>query len=271
MIRRLLFLFSSILLLTLVIFLTLYSARALILGRLLSSKMGTKVELESLALSPPMVDIEALQIANPPGYKRPHALEVRSISIDAPYSTYFKRLSHFQNVTLDHTTVTLEFAGMSKTSTNWNTIMQHLNKQRRLNPSAAVGRYSIIDLLTINDLKIQVFMKGKLIKEKRIEKLTFKNLSTEKGELSRRLTQIILSQILLNIQSIINFPLESANDSVNGLFKGLFKPSSFESRQNNTSTHHQEGDGILHEAFPSPLHRIQEVESGREKSLPVPK
>jgi len=143
----------------------------------------------------------------------PYAFEVDSIDIQAPLFNYFKKIVEIQLLELDTIVVSIEFFNGKKTASNWNLIMKSVNKKGSAEPGKTDKSYANIDLLSLKNITVIVFQNGKEINRKVIPQLTFKNIKTKKGELTRRVTQAVLFHLLFDFKNLLDFSLDFIPDA----------------------------------------------------------
>ena len=204
---------STLVLVVLIFFGIIYFGFTSILEWNLSSKVSTKISIESSSLSLNSIQLDHLRIHNPKNMITPYAFEVDSIDIQAPLFNYFKKIVEIQLLELDTIVVSIEFFNGKKTASNWNLIMKSVNKKGSAEPGKTDKSYANIDLLSLKNITVIVFQNGKEINRKVIPQLTFKNIKTKKGELTRRVTQAVLFHLLFDFKNLLDFSLDFIPDA----------------------------------------------------------
>ena len=213
-----------------------YYNGAFILGRVLSSKVGTKVEIEKVNFKPSELEILKTKIRNPVKFTTPYALLINEIEVISPYMNYIKEDIVIDSITLKDTYLTVEFSDTTETQSNWTHIMRELSRSPEAQIQAEKNRDSLIKVLNIRNLIVEVVIPGKRTKTHKIAKLSFTNIRTEEGELVRRITQAIFQQIFFNISNVVNVPLNITEKGVKSIFQGFEILNPFGSSSNRTDT-----------------------------------
>ena len=184
-----------------------YTKLDLILSHILTTKFKTSVRIEDIELSP-MKDIllENLTLANPIDYPTAYALRIGSIAIEAPYKNYLEKVVSIDRIELTNITLTVDYLD---NVTNWETLMNNIETDDDKSDS-----YAVIKKLTFNNLIVRIEGKDGKLKTLKIPKLTLLNVQTKGGELTRRLTQAILKEVIFNIKNLINIPLKMTQDAI---------------------------------------------------------
>ena len=203
---------SSILALILISLGVIYFGFTFILEKNLSSKVATKLTIEDSGLSLNSIELDNLRIHNPKNMIEPYALEVETINIQAPILNYFKKIVEIELIELNNIVLSIEFLTDRKTSSNWSYIMKSVNKKGSSTPLENDTSYTNIDLLSLKNITVIVIVAGKEQTRKVIPSLTFRNIKTKKGELTRRVTQAILYNLLFDFKNLLDFSLDFIPD-----------------------------------------------------------
>ena len=206
--RRILGLLIFLLLILLLIGVIAYAKIELVFSYILTNKFKTSVKIEDATFSPmSAIHIENITIANPNDYPSAYALQIGLITILAPYENYLDKVVYINKIELTNITLTVDYLG---NVTNWEALMDNLDSDGEKSNS-----YAIIKKLTFNNLKILIEGKDGTFKTQTIAKLTLHDIKTKEGELTRRLTQAILKEVIFNIKNLINIPLKMTQDAIN--------------------------------------------------------
>ncbi len=185
-----------------------YVKMNLIFSHILADKFKTKVTIEDISLLPmELIKIQGFKILNPLKYKPHSALRIDLIQVTAPYLNYLDKIPQIKQILISDLVFTVDFLG---NVTNWETLMNNLDSEE-----SSSNSYIVIHELTFINLKIRVQGKDGTYKEKTISKLTLKNVKTKEGELTQRVIQSILSELIFNIKNLINIPLKITEDLLN--------------------------------------------------------
>ena len=171
-----------------------YAKMELALSYVLSSKMKTTVSIEDVTFSKmESIDVQDIRIGNPYQYPSRYALEVGALNITAPYERYFQKITYIEKIELNNVILTVESVN---NVTNWEALMNNLESKPEKSHS-----YSVIKKLTFKNLSVRIRSIDGTYKTHTIAKLTLLKIKTDEGDLSQRLTQAILKQILFNIKN----------------------------------------------------------------------
>ena len=188
-----------------------YKNLDLVLSHALSSKFGTQVRVEDVTFTPTTdIEVQNITVANPLAFHSPYALEIGSVYIAAPYENYIKKIIEIDKIIVTNAVLTVEYFNKV---TNWETLMAQLDNE----DDSIVDdphSYSVIQELTFINLSVRVAGVDGSYQTYPINKLTLNNIKTKEGELTRRLTQAILNQIIFNFKNIIQIPLKYTQDTI---------------------------------------------------------
>ncbi len=207
--KRLLGILSVLLVLVFLIAIVAFAKMELILSYMLTDKFKTKVVVEDLTFSPMnQIKAEAISIRNPEAYSSPYALQLDTLEIQADYQNYLKEVIYIDTIEIRNITLSVEYLN---NVTNWEALMNQLDSSEEGDSNS----YAVIRELTFRNLKITIIGKDGKLKSQTIPTLTLTNIKTKGGELTRRLTQAILTQLIFNIKNMINIPLKMGQDLLN--------------------------------------------------------
>jgi hypothetical protein len=200
---------STLIAIVIITFCFIYFGFASILEWNLSTKISTKISIAKSSFSLSSIQLENFRIHNPKNINKPYALEIDSINIQAPLFNYFKKITEIQSIKLDNIVLSIEFLEIGKgEGSNWNLIMRSANKKGSSKPGENDPSYANINLLSLKNITVIVYQGGREKNRKVIPLLTFKNIKTKKDELTRRITQAILFNLLFDFKNILDFPIE---------------------------------------------------------------
>ncbi|MBM3193772.1 MAG: hypothetical protein FJZ59_06045 [Chlamydiae bacterium] len=185
-----------------------YAKLNLIFSHILKEKFKTKVSIEEISLSPmELIEVNDFKVFNPPKYKQHAALHIRKIKIAAPYVNFAHEVSQINKIVISDLTFTVDFLD---SVTNWEILMNNLDSF-----DSTTNSYMIIDELTFLNLKIRIQTKDGTYKEKTLAKVTLKDVKTKEGELTQRLIQAIIRELIFNIRNLIDIPLKMTKELLN--------------------------------------------------------
>lgn len=230
-----------------------------ILANNLSKKLKVSVEIDSIGLGWGKIDVDKIQIGNPPGSILTHAFTCSQIEVRAPLTRYLS-----QNIVIDEIDVKdvylgLEFDSSSGTSGNWTTIMGNLKSTTGTNetgsrrkrktkevppPEPSSQRTVLIHRLVLTNVDVDVVYRkdgGKVQKLPRIPRIELTEISSEGGlpldqimnsVLGEMLKQVFLKQNLKNmLQNLMDNPNNPLQPYLSP-FKGLFNAAPQEADEN---------------------------------------
>ncbi len=120
--------------------------------RIASDTLGVRVQITQmdLSLQDKTVSVSGLRIANPPGFKKTHAMTVGNISI--ALNSISKELIHFKNIAVTDTDVNLE---VREGTTNLNTIKKQMKSKPQETQEGAQEQIKvIIDRMAITQAQL---------------------------------------------------------------------------------------------------------------------
>ena len=199
--RRIFVILSSVFGILILTSIFLVFARSWVLSAILSSKFQTLVTVEQLTFSQGnQIDLAHLSIDNPDTFQSTHALEVQSIAITAPYREFFNTAIHIDTIALDGIVITVDFVGKT---TNWEVLISNLSNQQS---SLGNNSFTVIDTLVLHNMQLRVIKGTGAPQLYTLNDITLHNITTENGSLTRRISQAIVTQMILQFQDIIAIP-----------------------------------------------------------------
>jgi hypothetical protein len=220
-----------------------------ILSNRLSEKLKVAVSIDSIGLGWGKIDVEKMQIGNPPGSILAHAFTCKEIEVAAPFNRYLNQHIVIDEIDLNDVYLGLEFDSASGTSGNWTTIMNNLKsssgntpegrKHRRKKktetpPPSQNERTLLIHRLVLNRINVDVVYRkegGRIKKLPMIPRIELTEISSEGGfpldqlmnsVLGEMLKQVFLKQNLKNmLQNLIENPTSPVERYLSP-FKDLF-------------------------------------------------
>ncbi len=191
-----------------------YVFSAILLSRGMTKQLGTKVSVSQATFGLNRISIRNITVSSPKG-KIP-ALTVEHAYLQAPLSTYFKHVSYIEKVEIDDSILTIIFNPL-KTSSNWDEITKRMNKA---NEKSKKKKYAMISFLEFNRLTIRVLIPGLPAQETIVPYLAFRDVKSNEGAVTQKITQIVVQQMLFNAKNLLNLPLPIPDPTKN-LFKNL--------------------------------------------------
>ena len=213
-----------------------------ILGKVLSSKFGTKVKIEQITLKQPKIDISNFAIFNPPGYNLPLALKINNIDINAPFRNYFHQEIRVNSLNINNVEINIIFQGRQGSESNWSYLLGNLSEEphdHKKHPDEikqdTKGRYAVIELLTITNLRVNIITPGQRTQTKVFRNMQFRNVVTKRGDITRRISQVIIYHMIFNYRNIIKMPIEIGKEASGGIFSIFEKLAPFSTDSRNTN------------------------------------
>lgn len=198
----------------------------------LSKKMGVDVSISYINFGPRKIGIYNVNVDNPSGYVLKQALDVKKLVSKASLTSYLKKDVLIDQITLSNAYLGLEINSPTDTTSNWTQIMNQLKTS--LDRSGGENKKIFIKSLIVENLNIDLVIKSTSKKVKRIkpiQRIEFKNISSEGSFPASQLTQIIMREVLKEVFSPENFgnmlkqslenPVKGPEDVMNSL-KSLF-------------------------------------------------
>ena len=217
----------------------------------LSKKLGVRVEIEDIDISPSTLTIDNFEIGNVPRGVLAKALAIESTRFDASLTKYLGNPIVIEKIQMDNVYLGLEFDSATSTKGNWTRIFGNLQQNTTTAPTkdkkkgktqqtpqpknSDGGKTVIIKEVVINNISVDlVYLQGggKIKKLPMIKQIVLKNINTQEGfpvdqlmnsVLGQMLTQVFIQQNLKNmIQSLI--PDNSQLNELIQPFKGFLNP-----------------------------------------------
>jgi hypothetical protein len=203
----------------------------------LSRKMGVDVSISYINLGPRKIGIFNINIDNPSGYTLKQALDVKKLVSRAPITAYLKDNVVIDQIVLSNAYLGLEIKSPLDKTSNWTQIMDQLKNS--LNQTGGDSKNILIKSLIVENLNIDLVVKSTSNKVKRIkpiQRMEFKNISSQGAFPASQLTQIIMKEVLKEVLSPENFsnmlkqtlenPVQGTQDIMNSI-KSLFSFSDY--------------------------------------------
>lgn len=174
----------------------------------LSDSMKVSVSIQDINLGTSSLEVNKINIGNPPKSVLDTALKVKTLTVEAPITHFFDDKIVIDEIRLDDVYIGLEFDSPRSKNGNWSEIMQNLkesnNQEKEKSASKGESTSVLIKKLIITDLKIDLAYRtgGKGVRSLRpIDRLELDNISSEGGLPTSQITDIIMSEMLKNVFS----------------------------------------------------------------------
>lgn len=175
--------------------------------------------------------ISGLTVANPPGFKTPHALKVTQADVEVDLKTVTQDVVLVRRIAIQAPDVTYE---KGDTLTNFDAIVSHIAQSIESGSRSGEtkpGKRMIIELLTVRDARVEVsapFMQGRTVSLS-LPDITLKDIGRATGGVTpAELGQVIAGALKSRLGATSSFdrllkPGSAAIDQWVPSAKGLFK------------------------------------------------
>jgi hypothetical protein len=185
----------------------------------LTTKFKTKVTISHLkAKLFNQIGFLDLKIHNLPKYPTPYALEIGEVEIKANFLNYFKNITkidiiHISNISL--------YVNYHSGKANWEEILKKLNQSESpIKDKTLLPSYSTIHKLIIENISVYVENESGQSRIHKVDKLVLQDVKTLNGEITRRVSEAILSQFFFNFKNIVEVPLEMPENLLTNPIEG---------------------------------------------------
>lgn len=214
--KKLLSVLIGLIILLAIIGFILYLVRAPLTEKILSSKLGTTVYLKQIyfKFKPSRILVTDFKVKNPPGYQYPYGLEIQNITVEAPFRNYLKDIVVVNKIELDNIVLKIEIP--KGKLNNWQMLLGFIGRPKPSAPQVDKTKthYAVIKLLVFNNLTIQIRMPDGSIKEQTFQRLEYKDLQTNEGDIGKTIMQALIYQMLFDTQTLLNIPLDITKDTL---------------------------------------------------------
>ncbi len=198
----------------------------------LSKKMKVSVSIDSMGLGWGKIDVNKIEIGNPPQSMLSKAFACREIDVVAPVTRYLSKNIVIDEIDLKDVYLGLEFDSASGTSGNWTRIMS--NMQSTASKGAAKSEHTVlIHRIILTNINVDVVYKkdgGKIKKMPTIDRIELTEISSEGGFPMDQITKSVLGEMLKqvfikeNLKNMMQDLLQQPSPIQQYLspFKGLF-------------------------------------------------
>ncbi len=193
----------------------------------LSKKMKVSVEIGNMGLKSNTIEVDRFEIGNPSGSILPKAFSLETMSINAPFSTYFQQDVVIDSITMDDIYLGLEFKSISGTEGNWTTIMSNYKQGAAHDTS---NKHVLIKKLIITNITVDlVFETGTNQKIKRLQtipRMEFTDVTSSGGIPTDQIVQSVLGQMLKSVfvQENLKNMLDTILDIPDTPWNNVIKP-----------------------------------------------
>jgi len=196
-----------------------YFNSAYLLATIISHKTHVPVSIESLDFYKREFTIRDLQMANPKKARLPTALKVETIDVKAPYKHYLKNPIVIDEIHLNNMYINIQIYDKAQTKGNWHTIIDNIQIENK--SPLSVEREAIIKRLLLTNIRIDLILSnGELHHLSPIEKIEFKDITTEKGIPIQEISEIIVQKMMQSIflEKGLKAIIEAPVDIIRGIF-----------------------------------------------------
>lgn len=222
-----------------------YFNAAWVFSYALSAQFRTRCSVESVEFLSGEVRLHNITIGNPPPAKFPYALKNSYFQIKAPYGSYLRKEIQIDSIYLKDVEMIVEYYEKNgETVINWTVLADNLGSEGRRNfLTSRIGRSALIHRLVIENLMVRVIIPGRRDRTTTLPSLTFTDIKTEDGELTKLITEAIVYRMIFNVKNIVNIPFDAAKEGVDNVFKtidDIFSPLFRSSREKEENSGEQQ-------------------------------
>jgi hypothetical protein len=165
---------------------------------------GVTTSIGTIGLSTHEIALTDFVMMNVPGSILPLALAIKNVSLAGPDLNWNQKRVSFEKMTMDRLYLSLEFESKNHTNGNWTVIINNFSNAQTSSTNHTF--VFAIDQVDIQDILIDLVYKDnpQSIRKIKIDKITLKNIASDKELPLDQLTKIIMQQILKQIFSIEN-------------------------------------------------------------------
>lgn len=213
--NRILAIVANTLFLLLIVGIILFFTRSIVTSAVLSSKLGIPVKVQQINVIPGRISVWDAKLKNSKGYSQPYALRIRSTLINAPLKNYMNKLIEIDSIEVSNILLTLELTKRNTSDNNWADIMKEIHEEEPTLKTHNKNRHAIIKKLVLTNLTVRIYKSPRSYQDKVIPRLEFQNVETKDGDLSRRIMQAIIYELVFNIRNILKLPIQVSKDAFN--------------------------------------------------------
>jgi len=191
------------------------------LSNYLSKAIGTSVSIDSIKPRLNKITVDQFEIANEEGYTLPKAFSAKTITLNAPISTYFQDRIVVDEIQVDSIYLGIEFDTAKSAAGNWTKLLSHYQKEAKLDASG--GKSVLIKKMVFTNIHADLIFHsadGKIQKLPTIPKIVITDISTEGGFPVNQLTSSMLGQLIK--QAFIQYNMENLLQMIPGKALDLF-------------------------------------------------
>jgi len=174
----------------------------------LSSRAKVDVSIQDIHLGTSSIEVDNIRVGNPPKTILEHALLVRKLRVDVPFSRFFDDRIVIEEMLLNDVYLGIEFDNTKSSKGNWSRIMKNLKestgKEKEKAASKGDTKSVLIRKLILTNVNVDLAYTtgGQGVRRLRtIERLELNNISSEGGIPTAQIMDIVISEMLKNIFS----------------------------------------------------------------------
>ena len=166
--------------------------KAPIMASYLSDKLKVPVSIGGISIWPSQTNMYNFRINNPRGFKTKTAFEAMVTHVDYDFHRLLNNPSEIENVLLSGVFLSIEFSNPLGTQNNWTAISAGIPEREEKQS----GHEVIIRRLVLEDLTVQIRGLGLIgaPQTRRVDRIEFRNVSSEKGFPTRELIQALFQK-----------------------------------------------------------------------------
>ncbi len=219
MIKKIILIFLSLILAAFIAYLTAPKWLPEFIAKKVETTTGLKTRIGSIHFDHNQIMVNGLNLANFPGSILSSAMKIDSMQINSSLSSLLKKQVVIDQIQCQDIYVGVEFQSQSNQMSNWNQVLNHMDRSSKGGKDQESEREVLIKKLILKNSTIQVVYKTnpQKIQTYKIKTMELNNLSSRGGLPIDQITKVIIRQSIQEIFSPKN---------LGNLFKNLF-PKNF--------------------------------------------
>lgn len=218
---RIIAILGNTLFLLLIVGIILFFSRSYIASVIFSNKLGAPVRINQINMVPGRITIKDAKLKNPSGYNQTYALRIGRTEINAPIRNFFRSEIEIDSMEVSNVLLTLELINRNPKDNNWTTLLNNINaKESKLEPQSK-GHHAVIKKFVLTNLTVRIYKSPRSYEDKVIRRLEFTDVTTADGDLTRRIMQAIIYELVFNIKNILKIPVDVTQDALQGVFQKM--------------------------------------------------
>lgn len=218
---RILSIIGNTLFILLLVGIILFFTRTYVANAILSHKLGVPVRIKQINVVPGKISVKDAKLKNASGYAQPYALRIGNTQINAPLRNLFRSEIVIDSIEVSNILLTLELTNRNTSINNWTALLSEIQNEEPKMNSQGTNRHAVIRKLVLSNLTVRIFKSATSYQDKVIRRLEFTDVTTADGDLTRRIMQAIIYELIFNIRNILKLPLQVTQDTLQGVFRKM--------------------------------------------------